>query len=106
MNLTTFAVASGLTLKKSESNLLAKLDKDYGLTVAPNPVVSNPYTGVVRETTPLIAALINFVITSYKTYDFAGGMNFFGKKVAIATFDRVRYLVMKLDPNVYYDILD
>ena len=106
MNLTTYATANGISLKKSESNLLAKLEKDYGLVTSNNTVVSNPYTGVVVNTNPLIAALIAFAITSYKTYSFSGTMNYLGKKVAVGTWDRTRYLVMKLDADTYYKILD
>ena len=95
------------TLTKSEQNLLNKLTTDYNLVVSDKwTVASNPLNGVEVETTPLVAALIRFAQVAYHGYGLFGKMTFRHKPVSIQTYDRVRYLVLKLDKNAYAQVLD
>ena len=110
MNLTDYSTRYPLAKKltKPQMNLLFKLD-DMRVEVG-NPgeprVVQNPVSGYSEALNPFIATLVEWVYDTYATYDFAGGMNYNGTKVAIGTYDRVRMLVLSLDSDVYSNFLD
>ena len=94
-------------LTKPETNLLNKLTVEYGLVVNDSLTVAvNPLSGARVETTPLVAALIRFAQAAYISYEVFGNMTFKSKPVTIQTYDRVRYLVLKLDSNAYSEVLD
>jgi hypothetical protein len=94
-------------LTKPEQNLLNKLNTDYNLVVSDKWTVAvNPLNGVTVQTTPLVAALIRFTQVAYQSYGLFGKMAFRQKPVSIQTYDRVRYLVLKLDKNAYAQVLD
>lgn len=110
MNLSDYSTRYPLTKKltKPQANLLFKLD-DMGVDVG-NPSeprrVQNPVSGYTEALNPFIATLVEWVYRTYSTYDFSGGMNYKGTKVAIGTYDRVRMLVLSLDSEVYSNFLD
>jgi hypothetical protein len=98
---------NNITLSKPENNLLNKLTNEYGLLVNDYLTVAvNPLSGARVQTTPLVAALIRFAQAAYISYEVFGSMTFKSKPVTIQTYDRVRYLVLKLDSNAYAEILD
>jgi hypothetical protein len=106
MNLTDYATEH-LSLTKPQMNLLAKLDA-MGVNI-PDPtnlvLVSNPTSEYTAALNPLVAALINWVYEVYSTYQF-GTMKYGRVKVAIGTFDRVRYLILALDKQAFSDFID
>lgn len=94
-------------LTKPEQNLVNKLTTEYGLLVNDSLTSAvNPLNGVIIQTTPLTAALIRFAQVAYQSYGIFGKMTFRHKPVSIQTYDRVRYLVLKLDKNAYAQVLD
>ena len=94
-------------LTKPEQNLLNKLTNEYGLVVNDSLTrATNVLSGVQVETTPLVAALVRFVQVAYTGYGLYGKMTFKNKPVSISTYDRVRYLVLKLDRNAYSSVID
>jgi hypothetical protein len=96
-----------MNLTNPENNLLAKLTNDYGVLVNDSKTVAvNPLNGVQVQTTPLVAALIRFVQVAYLSYEMSGKMTYKHKPVSIQTYDRTRYLVLKLDRNAYSEVLD
>ena len=94
-------------LTKPEQNLINKLATTYGLVPSiENTVAVNPYTGVRVNTTPRVASLVHFVQQAYRTYELNGTMSYRSKPVSISFYDRVRYLVLKLDKTAYAEVLD
>ena len=97
------------SLTKPETNLVNKLTAEYGLVVnESNSVATNVLSGVKVQTTPLVAALVRFTQVAYASYElFGSGKMFFNNKpVSIQTYDRVRYLILKLDNEAYYNVID
>ena len=107
MKLTDYPVVNGTPLTTPEKNLLAKLDL-LGVTVNPAETSAvNPCMGnTVENLHPLVARLSTLVHEIYATYGESGKMNYHGKPVAIGTFDRVKYLVLRLDSRAYSELLD
>ena len=70
--------------------------------------VSNPFTGETIETTPQIATLVKMIQDlSYDNFS-PRALKKWGCKPTncISKFDRARYIVMKLDRNVYLKVVD
>lgn len=108
MNLSEYLATNSSKLTKPELNLLAKIEA-MGWFVNPAPLATvNRFTGQNRTLEPLVSALTGFVLTCADGYDnmSGGAMSFNGHKVPIALFDRVKYLVLKLDSQAYYDFID
>ena len=109
MNLTDYATRYplGVKLSKPNMNLLFKLD-DMGVEVG-NPSeprrIENPSSGYVGAVNPFIATLIEWVYETYASYG-SGHMHWRGTKVAIGTFDRVRYLILTVNKNDFRDFID
>lgn len=96
-----------ITLSKPESNLLSKLTDDYGLVVSDsNTTAVNMFTGQEFTASPLAAALVNFLNVAYRNYNLFGKMYFNSKPVAIGTYDRVKYLLLKVDKETYFNTID
>lgn len=96
-----------INLTKPETNLLNKLTDDYGLELPTNLTVINAFSGQsFIANSPLSAALVNFLLVSYRNYNLFGRMFYNNKKVAIGTYDRVKYLLMKIDNETYYNVID
>jgi hypothetical protein len=111
LNIPSCLVINGKTLTQPERNLLAKIQKDYGFDVTDTGLVDMPnrVTGIYcNGMNPLVAALVRFAYECYDNYENSGTyqMSYNGKKVAIGTYDRVRYLVLKLDNKAYNTLLD
>lgn len=111
MNLNDSNIINGKTLTKPETNLLNTLVEKYGWQVfsATHGVVVNYLSGAKKcIVDPKVGALIDFAQKAYLNYerspDFSMVIN--GVKVPISFYDRVRYLVLKLDNKAYYAILD
>ena len=102
---------TGKALTQPERNLLSKLQTAYGFDVTEtNPSVRrNRVTGMVSHTlNPLVAALVDFIYVCYDHYEISGTytMQFNGHNVPISIFDRVKYLVLKLDSAAYSELVD
>lgn len=100
---------NGVKLTNPEKNLLVTLVDKYNV-VLPDTIESvqvvNKLSGTVALASPIVAALINAVQDAYATYSFCGPMTLNGVKMPVSFYDRVRYLVMKLDNSAYYATLD
>ena len=107
MKLTDYPVINGKSLTQPEKNLLAKVDA-LGVTVSDiETSARNPVTGVTLENLhPVVARLVRWIYQVYATYDGMGPMTYGNQKVAISTFDRVKYLVLRLDNKAYSDLVD
>lgn len=111
MNPAFVAELNGVELTKPEANLLVKLEQHYGarLSDLPGPIaLRNRFTGVGVETTRLVAMLYLFTIEAISNYERRGDGKMFVRnvRVPIGIYDRVRYLILKLDRNAYYDLVD
>jgi hypothetical protein len=96
-----------MNLTQPETNLVAKLTTEYGLYVNDSLTTAvNRLSGARVQTTPLAAALIRFAQIAYGNYELFGKMSVKNKPVSISMYDRVRYLVLKLDRNAYAEVLD
>ena len=96
-----------ITLSKPETNLINKLTDDYGLELPTDLTVINAFSGQsFTANSPLSAALVNFLLVSYRNYNLFGRMFYNNKQVAIGTYDRVKYLLMKIDNETYYNVID
>ena len=96
-----------LVLTQPQLRLLEKLD-DMGVEVSEFDelvLIENPVSGHRAYVTPFEAALVNWVYDTYSTYGF-GGMTYNGRKVAIGTFDRVKMLILNINPSVYRNFID
>lgn len=106
MNLTDYAILNKLKLTKPQANLIAKLD-GMGVIVSDLPrMVHNQVNGFGDTLNPFSAALVEWVYDCSRSYNGMGPMRFNGHKVAIQTFDRVRYLILALDKSAYQDFID
>ena len=109
MNLSEYlsTASSKPNLTKPESNLIAKIEA-MGWRINPMPTATiNRFTGLTRTLDPFVSALTEFVLISYDNYmRTQGQFSFNGVKFPVSTFDRVKYLVLKLDSQAYYDFID
>jgi len=107
MKLTEYTSANGIVLTKPESNLLEQLSEKYGLLASENQVVArNSFTGTEFSANPLSAALVNFLNVAYRNYALFSKMYFNNTPVSINTYDRVKYLLLKLDKETYFNTID
>ena len=96
-----------ITLTTPENNLLNKLTTEYGVLISnTNQTVHNQFSGTEFNVTPLSAALVRFLQISYVNYAMFGKMMFNSKPVAIGTYDRAKYLLLKIDRETYYNVID
>ena len=111
-NIPSCFTCNGQTLTTPEKNLLAKLQTKYGFDVTGSQGEANTRVNRVIGVTskplnPLVAALVDFIYECYDAYERNNyQMTYNGKDVAIGTFDRVKYLVLKLDSQAYGDLID
>lgn len=99
---------NGKKLTQPQKNLLAKLQKTYGFDVDPDLTsAQNLCSGQVFDNLDsMVAALINFCTDAYRTYGMHGYMVVKGKKFTVQDYDRTKYLVLALDNQAYYNLLD
>ncbi len=111
MNLTQLAVAKNVKLTKPQANLLAKLD-ELGIVVDDNTpdmlTALNPITGYRADHSALVTYLIRLTYKLIQSYENSPTytMTFNGKKVSIQTYDRVKMLILALDPAAYRNFID
>jgi hypothetical protein len=109
-------LASELDVKFTapESNLIAKLEKDYGVALDTSALAPEEQNKITVQNrfgfgsaicSPLVAALVAFVYACNTGGPF-DPLTYNGKKVAVSIFDRTRYLVLKIDANAYSALLD
>ncbi len=88
-----------------------KLDFDSSKTI----IRKNPYSGDKAELDPISAACYDFVISLYDAMDSDSDVREKNvKKVhpdltlgnMVQMFDRARFIVMKMNPDAYYTLLD
>ena len=111
MNPAFVAELNGVVLTKPEVNLLVTLEEKYGtrlLNVAGPVTLRNRFTGVAVETTRLVAMLYDFTIHAISSYERRGDGKMLVRNISvpISIYDRVRYLILKLDRTAYYDLVD
>ena len=85
---------------------LKEKDKIFFSSYEKYTVAVNPLNGATVNTSALVAALIKFTQIAYTSYEIYGRMSYKNKPVSIQTYDRVRYLVLKLDNKAYAEVLD
>jgi hypothetical protein len=106
-HLTDYTEINGKTLTQPEKNLLAKLDAMGVVVLVTGTSATNQCTGVTMENLhPVVACLVRWIYQVYATYSESGRMNFRGTPVAISIFDRVKYLVLRLDNKAYSELVD
>jgi len=107
MKLTEYTSANGISLTQPESNLLNQLSEKYGLLASANETIArNSFTGDEFTTNPLSAALVKFLNVAYRNYNLFNKMYFGSTPVTINTYDRVKYLLLKLDKETYFNTID
>ena len=107
MKLTEYASTNGIALTQPESNLLNQLSEKYGLLVSESNVTAeNSFTGDTFTVSPLSAALVKFLNVAYRNYNLFNKMYFGTTPVTINTYDRVKYLLLKLDKETYFNTID
>jgi hypothetical protein len=108
MDITTFTEANGKKLTQPEMNLLAKLSL-LGVKASDSSEFVSRQNRVSGATShplhPLVAALVDFCYQWYDNYE-RGQMSYRGHKVPVQTFDRAKYLVLKLDSDAYNGLID
>jgi len=98
-NLSNITEINGKKLKKSQLNLLKKLEK---LGVMPASEIAdrvNPYSGARCTLPPLAVTLYDFVINSYNA-----GM--VGRFVPLETWNNCRYFFLEFWPDEYFALID
>lgn len=110
MNLTEYITANPTKFKltQPQKNLLVKLD-NLGVMgdMTADVKLQNPVTGYTTTVNPFVAKLIKWTYAVYETFNFDGKpMVYNGKAVAIGTYDRVRYLILAIDPVNYSKFID
>ena len=111
MNLTQLAAAKNVKLTSPQANLLAKLDS-YGAVVSdqvPDTLRTvNPITGYAEELPALVSCLVRLTYKLAQSYETSPNyqMTFNGHKVAIGTYDRVKSLILSLNPSAYRNFID
>jgi hypothetical protein len=94
MNLNDSNVINGKFLTRSEMNLLNTLVEKYGWkTFLDNEIATNPQNGVTCK-------------VNRKEFLGDGQMTVNRIPVAVNFYDRVRYLILKLDREAYSNIID
>ena len=97
-------------LTAPEKNLIAKLES-FGVELPPSDASEmalyrrNPFGGGA-EVTPAAAALYDFCMESYRNYSYNMRFEYRGHKFPVSTYDRTRYLFLKLWPEEYSALLD
>ena len=91
-----------MEIKQSVINTFNRVGIDYKSMVdlKDEVEVSNRFSGETCKTTPLIAFLVNWVYQTNNDYEV--GIN----KVNVSDFDRIRYFILEVDPNVYSTCID
>ena len=107
MKLTDYATAHGIALTQPETNLLEHLYEKYDLLVSEIETTAvNQFTKQEFPASPISAALVRFLNVAYRNYILYGKMSFASTPVSIDTYDRTKYLLLKLDKETYFNTID
>jgi len=105
MKLTSLTTLNGKKLTQPQKNLLAKVEA-MGVCPSDEPYeVLNPISGYSKVLDPVLGHLVHWVYSVTLNAE-RGFFGFNGTKVTIQTFDRVRYFILAMDSEVYYDFID
>lgn len=107
MKITDYTTANGISLTQPETNLSNQLSEKYGLLVSEIETTTiNQFTKQEFPASPLSAALVRFLNTAYRNYVLYGKMSFASTPVTVSTYDRTKYLLLKLDKETYFNTID
>ena len=95
-----------MTIPQPVINTFNRVGLDYSDKDSTEKVeISNRFTGQSVTTSPLIARCIDWVYRTSNQFELE--FTYRAKNVpTIADFDRVRYFVLKIDPQAYMTCLD
>lgn len=80
-------------LTNADRKLLAELP----LPGKENQKRQNPYSGVIKELNPQEVVLVDWILDQYN-----GGR----PRCGVQKWDRARMILLKLNPDAYYDLID
>jgi len=61
---------------------------------------ANPFSGIMVKLNPLESTIFSFCLQWYKRYERGNA------DIPIQTYDDMKYFLMDLNPDAYYDLLD
>jgi len=73
----------------------------YWIEYTDNLIAQNPFSGVKVALTPLEATIYAFCIMWYRQYERGNSQN-----APIQTYDDMKYFLLEINPQAYYDLLD
>lgn len=74
---------------------------NYFLLIAsPSNVATNPFSGVSVELNGFEASIYNFLLNWYEGYIVGR------EKLPIQVYDDMKYLLLEINPDAYYDLID
>jgi hypothetical protein len=100
---------TNIKLSNADVNLLNKIADAYSVKAHEDVSYGrNPMTGATMDVNPTVAALVEFIHTAYANYARSTSytMTYNTKRVPINLFDRIKYLVLKLDRRAYGELID
>ena len=107
MKITDYTTANGISLTQPETNLLEHLSEKYDLLVSEIETTAvNQFTKQEFPASPFAAALVRFLNVAYRNYVLYGKMSFASTPVTVSTYDRTKYLLLKLDKETYFNTID
>ena len=107
MKITDYTAAHNISLTKPETNLSNQLSEKYGLLVSEIETTAvNQFTKQEFPASPISAALVRFLNVAYRNYILYGKMSFASTPVTVSTYDRTKYLLLKLDKETYFNTID
>lgn len=98
-NLSNITEINGKKLKKSQLNLLKKLEKLGVMPASETASRTNPYSGISCTLQPLAVTLYDFVINSYNA-------GLVGRFVPLETWNNCRYFFLEYWPDEYFALID
>lgn len=97
----TDVLVNGKPVKRGSMRGLRKAQETpYWLEVGYATIARNPFSGVEVKLNPLEATIYNWCLNWYRRYE-QGKMD-----VPIQTYDDMKYFLLDLNSNAYYDLLD
>ena len=108
MKLSELTSINGQVLKAPQKKLLATLEEKFRLKLQSTfpQSMANPFSGVRVTVDPAIYSLVSFVLSSYQNYSRFGKFSYAGVEFPVSFWDRVKYLVLALHSEAYYDLID
>lgn len=95
-------ILNGKPVKRGFMRGLRKAQEtSYWEFLEADSVATNPFSGVSVNLNPLEGAIYGFCARWYRRYE--NGLN---PETPIQTFDDMKYFLMELNAEAYYDLLD